>query len=107
MYVQVHSFFLIDGVIYFTDYTHIYAIRLSDGTVLWSYQPGGGSDRIEVVDQIVCVFGRSSMSSLPAVLFMRSMLSTEHNSGVINVAAERETQRRTGHAETGDSDHAE
>ena len=56
MYVEVHDFFLIDGVIYFTDYTHVYAIRLSDGTVLWSYQPGGGSDRIEVVDQIVYVF---------------------------------------------------
>jgi outer membrane protein assembly factor BamB len=54
--VEFHDFFLIDGVIYLTDYTHVYAIRLSDGTVLWSYQPGGGSDRIEVVDQIVYVF---------------------------------------------------
>ncbi len=56
MYVEFHDFFLLDGVIYFTDYTHVYAIRLSDGAVLWSYQPGGGSDRIEVVDQIVYVF---------------------------------------------------
>jgi outer membrane protein assembly factor BamB len=56
MYVEFHDFFLIDGVIYFTDYTHVYAVRLSDGTVLWSYQPVDGSDRIEVVDQIVYVF---------------------------------------------------
>jgi outer membrane protein assembly factor BamB len=56
MYVEFHDFFLLDGIIYFTDYTHVYAVRLSDGAVLWSYQPVGGSDRIEVVDHVVYVF---------------------------------------------------